>query len=86
MTWGLVVSAVRRVLSAFNRPACAKTALRTGLRGDATNTEPKSSACGKPTLTRTELIERRALRKRGNNRAEVIRTYKEVHMTLSRGR
>ncbi|QDP48434.1 MAG: hypothetical protein Tp118SUR00d2C21406231_50 [Prokaryotic dsDNA virus sp.] len=85
MTWGLVEFVKSRVLSAFNRPACAKTGLLTGLRGDATNTAPKSSACGENTLTRIELIERRALRKRGNNRAATVTAFLTVHQTLNRG-
>jgi hypothetical protein len=81
MTWGYAKSALRRVATAFLSLFTA----RAGRHGLAPNTAPKSSANGWRISERATLIERRALRKWGNNPAGTVREYLAVHRILNKG-
>lgn len=81
-------SAVRRVATASSRPAPEKIEPPIGSLGLAQNTGPKSSDNGKRMYRqkRAELIESRAKRKAGNTDAATAKRYREVHLTLAKGR
>ncbi len=82
MTWGRVKYAVRRVAMVFSRPAQVHSGKSTGSHGPAPTTAPKLKRNGANTLA---LIESRAKKKAGNNRAATVRNYRNVHQTLAKG-
>jgi len=67
---------------ASSRPARVHSEKSTGLHGPAPTTAPKLKRNGAITLA---LIESRAKKKSGNNRAATVRNYLKVHQTLAKG-
>jgi len=83
--WDHVKRAARRVATAFNRPARARIEPPITSHGHVQITAARSKRLGE-SITKLDLVNRRALRRAGNMPAATVKNYLTVHQTLVRGR